>query len=403
MTGCQRKLVLHFLRYGPYHMARLASARSALTPLGWDVIGLETASLDSTYGWDPLTTLGDLPRVTVFPDRVADEISSAELYRGIQAILNSLQPDAVAIAGWAQPDALACLKWCRRHGARALLMSETREADGRRRWWRERLKARRIRAFDAALVGAHSHQAYLRKLGFDGPISLGYDVIDNHYFRIAAQRHRCEDSAQGQNSHPYLLASNRFVERKNLGALVDAFAQVAASTDSSQPPDLCLLGDGEQRAMLEQRCRDRGLPLVEAAPWDAEASGEASTSCRVLFPGFRQIDELPRFYAHAMAFVHPALSEPWGLVINEAMAAGLPILSSSNVGAAEELVEEGLNGFLFDPADTHSIAAALRLFLALSHEEQQAMGQASARFLAERCPTSAFGEGLVPLLCDAEA
>ncbi|WP_255441675.1 glycosyltransferase [Cyanobium sp. BSA11S] len=279
-------------------------------------------------------------------------------------------------------------------------MSETREADGRRLWWRERLKARRIRSFAAALVGGQSHQAYLRKLGFGGPISLGYDVIDNQFFQAQAQRYRREASAQGLTLRPYLLASNRFVGRKNLGSLLDAFAQVAASIDSSQPFDLCLLGDGQQRAMLEQRCRHRGLPCLKAAPWDPQAISEPSDSCRVLFPGFRQIDELSRFYAHAVAFVHPALSEPWGLVINEAMAAALPILCSSNVGAAEELLEEGVNGFLFNPADTHSIAACLRRFLALSDQEQLAMGQASSRLLAERCPTSAFGEGLHLLLSD---
>ena len=386
------------MRYGPYHQARLASAKSALAPLGFDVVGLETASQDATYEWESLDEDSHLQKITVFPGRVADEIPAPILKKGIADALTRLRPSVVAIAGWAQSDALACLSWCRRYGAKALLMSETREADGRRRWWREYLKARRICAFDAALVGGHSHQAYLQKLGFAGPVSLGYDVIDNEYFHIEAQRHRLEAVAQGHKLRPYILASNRFVARKNLGALLHAFSEVSTTIYRSCPLDLCLLGDGEQRGLLQQACRDHNLPFLEAAPWEAEVLQDRSSSSRVLFPGFRQIDELPRFYAHAMAFVHPALSEPWGLVINEAMAAGLPILSSSNVGAAEELLEEGVNGFFFDPDGAHSIAAVLQRFLALNPEEQQALGQASAFLLAERCPTSAFGKGLASLL-----
>ncbi|MGC6458297.1 MAG: glycosyltransferase, partial [Akkermansiaceae bacterium] len=102
--------------------------------------------------------------------------------------------------------------------------------------------------------------------------------------------------------------------------------------------------------------------------------------------------------AHAGCFVHPALEEPWGLVINEAMACGLPILSSANVGAAEELVDDGVNGWAFDAADVGQIAEAMGRIAALEFEEISALGQASVRILEERCPTEAFGQGLKHLL-----
>ena len=117
----------------------------------------------------------------------------------------------------------------------------------------------------------------------------------------------------------------------------------------------------------------------------------------VFFPGFRQIDELPRFYAHAGCFVHPAMEEPWGLVINEAMACGLPVLSSRNVGAAEELVENGVNGWTFDPTDVQGLA---RLLCQVSNAEfpLASFGDASRRIIEERCATAAFGRGLVAAL-----
>jgi glycosyltransferase involved in cell wall biosynthesis len=96
--------------------------------------------------------------------------------------------------------------------------------------------------------------------------------------------------------------------------------------------------------------------------------------------------------------VHPALEEPWGLVINEAMASGLPVLSSRNVGAAEELVVEGKTGFLFDPKNVEEIAAALVKIVAMEQEERLAMGRAAFEHVEHVAPLKAFGEGLAKLL-----
>jgi glycosyltransferase involved in cell wall biosynthesis len=106
----------------------------------------------------------------------------------------------------------------------------------------------------------------------------------------------------------------------------------------------------------------------------------------VIFAGFRQVEELPFFYAGAGAFIHPALAEPWGLVINEAMASGLPILSSRNVGAAEELVQEGVNGFSFDPEDLEGLAGLMAQMAGISVEKRLAMGKASERLILEWGP-----------------
>ena len=197
----------------------------------------------------------------------------------------------------------------------------------------------------------------------------------------------------------YCLQIDLFL--KNLSCLIEAFAVSSSTFFDHTTVDLCLLGDGEQRNELESICRAHDLPCINAAPWDECAYSCKPIGPRILFPGFRQIDELPRFYAHALAFVHPALAEPWGLVINEAMAAGLPIISSSDVGSAEELVDDGVNGFLFSPTSIDSISMALTNFLALSPERRQHMALQSKLILAERMPSASFGNGLKTLLSRA--
>ncbi len=465
------KLAIHFARLGPYHLARIDAVASVLRPAGWEVLGLETGGSDVTYAWREEDSADrGWVRHTVFPGEAAERIPAARLRAGILAELDRRKPDAVAIAGWGSPDARACLAWCRKNGAKAIVMSETREADGHRVWWKEFLKSRVIRRFDAALVGGKSHRDYLVKLGIPAArIAFGYNVVDNAYFKAESGKWKAESAKrqegprkiteeevesdrraelEGRSSGNsfqlsefqlsafpprYFLASNRFIERKNLARLIEAYAEYLKRGQESaargqrnpepgtrnqehRPWDLCLLGDGELKASLVAQCHALGLTVIESAPWETAPTPDSRPAISVLspptsdlrppssgsvfFPGFRQIEELPRFYAHAGCFVHPALEEPWGLVINEAMACSLPVLSGSNVGAAEELIDQGVNGWTFDAENSTEMAECLQRIAGLNDGDRTAMGAASARILEERCPTEAFGRGLAELLQD---
>ena len=389
-------VAIQFARLGPYHIARIESAVEALAETRWDVVALETAGIDITYAWKKETGKQSWNRHTVFPDQRWESIPSRTIKSRFTTVLDQLQPDAIAIAGWGSPDARACLSWCKKNDAEAIVMSETREVDGQRSWWKELVKKRLISQFDAGLVGARSHRDYLVKLGLPSEaIQFGYNVVNNHYFTTRADRFRRDDASL--TLRPYFLASNRFVERKNLDRLVSAYAEATSDADSTVNGwDLCLLGDGPLMPNLQEQCKRLGLKIEAIAPWNSKH--ENRTEPTVFFPGFRQIRELPRFYAHAGCFVHPALTEPWGLVINEAMACRLPILSSSNVGAAEELVIDGFNGWKFDPKSTHSIADLILKVATLSPAESTLLGQNGFTHLEKQCPTRAFGDGLKNLL-----
>lgn len=398
--------------------------------MGWRVVALETAGGDATYAWEKMESVGqDFERRTVFKDRVFEEISASEVKRGIFQELDKIQPQAVAIAGWGTTDARACLAWCQQNSAKAIVMSETRAADGRRVWWKEWIKSRLVRKFDGALCGGESHKRYLMELGMPAErVEFGYNVVDNQFFgkirnaefgmgkvgELIAEGSKQVPCSATAPEAPYFLASNRFVERKNLGRLIQAYAKYAESfqqggVESIWP--LVLLGDGELRGKLQALCGELGLKTTMGFSHGGTEHTEGknlrlnsyklktSKECGlVVFPGFRQIGELPSFYAGAGAFVHPALEEPWGLVINEAIASGLPVLSSRNVGAAEELVVEGENGFLFDPLNISEICAAMQKIHLMSEDQRTAMGMAAKNLLERKAPASAFGEGLKHLL-----
>src|SRR5206468_3929765 len=117
---------------------------------------------------------------------------------------------------------------------------------------------------------------------------------------------------------------------KNLSRLIRAY-HLYREQDTVEPWDLVLVGGGPEEISLRRQVNESALKGV----W---------------FAGTRQIDDLPIYYALAKCFVLPSVSEPWGLVVNEAMASGLPVLVSDRCGSAE-LVQNGNNGFVFDPLD----------------------------------------------------
>ena len=155
-----------------------------------------------------------------------------------------------------------------------------------------------------------------------------------------------------------------------------------------------MLGDGELKAQLLAHCQKLGLHAIESAPWEVSSSSKIQNpkSKIVYFPGFRQIGELPRFYAHAGAFVHASTTEQWGLVVNEAMACGLPVIVSNRVGCAQDLVQEGVNGFTFDPYNVEPLAGLMRKVSATDFP-LSAFGDASRTIIADWGPER-FASGL---------
>jgi glycosyltransferase involved in cell wall biosynthesis len=138
--------------------------------------------------------------------------------------------------------------------------------------------------------------------------------------------------------------------------------------------DDVICGDGPDRGRVERLIADEGIQGVE-------------------MQGFVQLDELARLYAGAHCFIHPALQEAWGLVVNEALAAGLPVLVSRRAGCAYDLVHEGVNGFTFDPRNVEELAALMHAMTGLSSARLREMGDASQRIVSHFGPEQ-FATGL---------
>ncbi len=153
-------------------------------------------------------------------------------------------------------------------------------------------------------------------------------------------------------SRKRFLCSGRLVSVKRVDLALDAFVDVA---DAFPEWDLVLAGDGVLRESLQQ-------------------SVPATLRDRVKWLGFLQAKELGAVYRSCHALVHPAAKEPWGLIMNEAVAAGLPVITSPGVGGAIELVRHRVNGWIVEEHTAPAFARAMRYVATDDHAAQLAAG-----------------------------
>ena len=368
------RLVVQWPRFGPYHLARLRAVHALCERRGARLVALETAGADTTYAWREETGAEPFARVQALPGAVYETVAPASIAAAIMAALDRINPTAIAINSYSTPDALAALRWCRRRRRVAVVMMESKADDAVRSPLREVAKRAIVSAYDAALAGGTPQRAYLHALGFPtAAIFEPYDVVDNAAFAAGADAarhaHHAWTALRGVSGGPFFLASSRFVPRKNLTVLLRAYASYRAN--APEPWRLVVLGDGPERSALEA--------LVAA-----ESIGG------VTFAGFQQIELLPVYYGLAGAFVHVPLVEQWGLVVNEAMAAGLPVVVSRQTGCSQDLVRD--NGLTVDATSIQAITAALT-HISAPETDRVAMSRRSSEIVAAWSP-EAFAEGL---------
>jgi glycosyltransferase involved in cell wall biosynthesis len=243
--------------------------------------------------------------------------------------LESHRPAAVVVNGYDELSRLRAIRWCQRNGVPALLWGDSNihgdNGTGLRQAAKKIAVSEVVRRCSAILVCGTLGEAYFRRYGarteriFYVPYEPDYDGLRVDAAVLDEARAKFDlDSGRFR-----FVVSSRLVPHKRVDLAIDAFSTVA-----EQRPlwDLTILGDGPERAALERR-----VP--------------AHLRTRVRFAGFIGQQRLvSAVYGLSHVLVHIPQSEPWAVVINEAAAAGLAIVSTDVVGASAELVRDGVNG-----------------------------------------------------------
>ncbi|MBI2735999.1 MAG: glycosyltransferase family 4 protein [Rhodospirillales bacterium] len=249
--------------------------------------------------------------------------------------------DAFIVPGWALRCYWQAVHACRRHGVPVLVRGDSQLRTQRNHIVRAAKAlafSRLLRRFDGFLYVGRRNRDYLLHYGAPADrLFFSPHCVDNDAFAAAS-------TAAAVSRDPgrrRILFVGKLIARKHPADLLHAVARLGG-----QPAEVAFAGSGELEPELRQIA--------------------AGASVRAEFLGFVNQSELPAVYAAADLLVLPSnAQETWGLVVNEAMACGVPAVVSDAVGCAPDLVDAGATGAIFPFGDVTALAAAIEEVLSL--------------------------------------
>ncbi|MBI3802945.1 MAG: glycosyltransferase family 4 protein [Nitrospirae bacterium] len=304
---------------------------------------------------------------------------SLHLNYGVTRALRRLNPDMVLSGGFGPANLAACL-YCRLSGKKFIGWGELTLREPMRlstvqksirRWITTRSAGSIASSGEAAVFFVHYGAKPETVLKTVTPFNVGA-----FYDRAEASRREPGFLPQREKySRPILLSVGRITNIKGYQELFKIYQRVIASRPEAS---LLIVGDGPERALYEKEARERGWHNVH-------------------FVGFVQETELPRYLALSDLFIFHTLYDPFGLVLSEAMAAKVPVVSSIHAAATGDLIEEGVTGFRIDPRDTEAAAGTILNVLKRSPEERTAMTEAAYERVKE-CDIEPSAEKMVQFM-----
>lgn len=356
-------------RFLPYHIARFRHLNEKCIAAGYKLTAIEVASLDDSYGFKELAHDGadKLDRLCCFPGSSYHAHAATEIHQGVSAWLMRANPDVILAPATPFPEGMAAVQYRTRFGIKNVMMDDAWEhTDRNLKSWPVRLVKRQLhKCIDAVFVPAESHRNYFESLGFPTErIIEGVDVVDNdYYFQRASQVRENQAELRLKLGLPekYFLFVGRFLKRKGIETLLNAYQQYRSSC-TGMPLGLVLVGSGTY--------------YDEIVRQDRLLSG-------VCLAGEKHSDELCKYYGLAHCLIVPSEVDPWGLVVNEGMASGLPVIVSRGCGSASTLVKEGRNGWIFAVNDIDQLTKLITQMGCLSKEEWELMCAESLAIISD--------------------
>lgn len=300
--------------------------------------------------------------------------SPLRLNRGFLRLLIKENPDVIVASGYNYIESIFGLIYAKLKNRRFVLWSgSTPQSSRSRNFAIMKMKRTIIRKCNSFLAYGSDAADYLIAYGADkNTIVTSCNTVDLQAFHLKSKEFfPNRELFKRQHNLPCLniLFSGQLIPRKNLPTLIKAF-RLLGRTDCG----LIILGDGYKQDEYITYCKDHGI-------------------ANVFFKGHQDFPELIKYYVVSDLFVLPSYREVWGLVINEAMSCGLPILCSNRAGAARDLVKDEVNGYTFNPEDIHELKGKLRLLLD-DAEKRKEMGRNSFELIKD-CTPQKYAEDML--------
>lgn len=303
-----------------------------------------------------------------------EEVGLWQKISGIHQAIAEFKPNIVNLTGYYDLASWAILFYCKLKGIKTVLSNESTAGDHQRDKLKEAIKSFIIKQFDGYFNFGTLSKNYLLTLGAKPQKMLvNRNCVDNTALKNIYEQHfhnRLLSQKRFGVAPQNFIFVGRLIDYKNLLNFLDSFAE--AQNQIKTDWGLIILGDGEQKEVLKNLVEDKKIRNV---------SFQSGVSWQ----------QVPEYLALSDVLVLPSYSEPWGLVVNEAMACGLPVLVSEKCGCAIDLVRNGENGYTFSP---HNKSEMKNLLLKFMNNTQnlQAMGIVSQQIIQEYSPKNVAKE-----------
>lgn len=325
-----------------YWPARLHAIQQLLLKNNMDLHIIEIASDGNPYSFakdDNKNSCKDWS--VLFGNTDIRSLKSKDIKKRLFQKLDELQPDVVIAGAIAFYSGALSTYWARKNKKRVIIFDDAKIESVPRGKITNFIKRKIYSAVDAVIYPSNDWIETAQFWGFNkSQFFIGIDVVDNKFWKSDNNKEKC------------LLFVGRFIPCKNILNLIDKFNEIQ-NLDGSK---LMIVGDGEQKEEV--------MKLI-------------GSNTNIEYLPFVQQKELKDIYSRASAFIIPSRYDTWGLVINEAMASGLPIWASKECGATSVLVENGVNGVVFNPFDNDDLRSALQKFVDSDINKLSAMGKKS--------------------------
>lgn len=299
----------------------------------YDVRGIEIATFDNHYNWRTGSESTELSKITLFPGEVRQKIGTLRCaWRLIRTCLG-LRTRHVFLCNYESPAIFIAAVVLRLLGRNVVIMQDAKFDDKQRHLRLEALKSLLYAPYHAALAAGQRTRSYLRFLGMpEERIFIGYDTVSVARVRRLAETMPAPGGVSHKDRHFTIIA--RFIPKKNIALALEAYAAYSAR-GGARPLHLC--GSGELEPAMRQKAEDLRLEGVR-------------------FCGYLSEENVARVLGSTLALILPSIEEQHGLVINEALAMGVPVLVSDNCGARDLLVRNSINGYIFEPDNADGLA-----------------------------------------------
>lgn len=334
-------VVVVYQRMLPYHRARFSALATALAACGQPCFALEVTNIDSSYG-----DLVDTPMpagthvVTLFPNIDYLTLSARHVARAVRQALHALGAASVFAPAPAFAEGAGALHHKVDHGGKLFQMDDAWSATDRRGHLTRVVKRWFNGYVDGGFLPERLHGQYFETLNI--PADRQAYAVD----AVAESEVQAGSTLAGATTD--LLFVGRLIARKGLDCVLRAVAK-----QLPESPRLVVIGDGPERAGLEQLAIELGI------------------SERVVWLGRQSNATARQWMLNARVLVVPSSYEQWGLVANEAWQSGLPVLGSCTVGALRAALPASLTWTMLPVGDVEAWSAALRRVASIDDVERQ--------------------------------